>query len=179
MRSTLENPSAQWPPIDPEGWARTRNYNAKNLTESIDRFVRGIAEICRGFGVKTVAEGVETPEILTILRELGVDRAQGYHIGYIASEALKRGAVRIEPSQAAQDAYIAQLRSRAIDNSTYVNECTPSYFNNEGDQVKKRSIFGEPYNSYYDFEAMLGQWRDAGKLEGLVLTREAELEPAE
>ena len=30
-------------------------------------FVRGIAEICRGFGVKTVAEGVETAEILTIL----------------------------------------------------------------------------------------------------------------
>ncbi len=49
-------------------------------------FVRGIAEICRGFGVKTVAEGVETPEILTILRELGVDRAQGYHIGYPAIE---------------------------------------------------------------------------------------------
>lgn len=45
-------------------------------------FVRGIAEICRGFGVKTVAEGVETPEILSILRELGVDRAQGFHVGY-------------------------------------------------------------------------------------------------
>jgi diguanylate cyclase (GGDEF)-like protein len=49
-------------------------------------FVRGIAEICRGFGVKTVAEGVETPEILTILKELGVDRAQGYHIGFPALE---------------------------------------------------------------------------------------------
>lgn len=49
-------------------------------------FVRGIAEICRGFGVKTVAEGVETAEILTILRELGVDRAQGYFIGYPALE---------------------------------------------------------------------------------------------
>ena len=49
-------------------------------------FVRGIAEICRGFGVKTVAEGVETPEILEILRELGVDRAQGYHIGYPVAE---------------------------------------------------------------------------------------------
>jgi EAL domain-containing protein (putative c-di-GMP-specific phosphodiesterase class I) len=44
-------------------------------------FVRGIAEICRGYGVRTVAEGVETMEILTILRELGVDRAQGYQIG--------------------------------------------------------------------------------------------------
>ena len=49
-------------------------------------FVRGIAEICRGFGVKTVAEGVETPEILEILRELGVDRAQGYHVGYPSLE---------------------------------------------------------------------------------------------
>ncbi len=49
-------------------------------------FVRGIAEICRGFGVKTVAEGVETPEILEILRELGVDRAQGYHVGHPALE---------------------------------------------------------------------------------------------
>jgi diguanylate cyclase (GGDEF)-like protein len=49
-------------------------------------FVRGIAEICRGFGVKTVAEGVETPEILEILRELGVDRAQGYHVGHPSLE---------------------------------------------------------------------------------------------
>lgn len=44
-------------------------------------FVRGLADICRGLGIRSVAEGVETPEILSILRELGVDRAQGYFIG--------------------------------------------------------------------------------------------------
>jgi len=44
-------------------------------------FVRGIAEICRELGVKTVAEGVETGTILSILTELGVDRAQGHLIG--------------------------------------------------------------------------------------------------
>ena len=44
-------------------------------------FVRGITEICRGLGVKTVAEGVESQDILEILAVLGVDRAQGYHIG--------------------------------------------------------------------------------------------------
>lgn len=49
-------------------------------------FVRGIAEICRGLGVKTVAEGVETAAILGILKELGVDRAQGYYIGRPAPE---------------------------------------------------------------------------------------------
>ncbi len=45
-------------------------------------FVRGITEICRGLGVKTVAEGVESREILEIVASLGVDRAQGYHIGH-------------------------------------------------------------------------------------------------
>ncbi len=45
-------------------------------------FVRGITEICRGLGVKTVAEGVESQDILEILAVLGVDRAQGYHIGH-------------------------------------------------------------------------------------------------
>lgn len=45
-------------------------------------FVRGITEICRGLGVKTVAEGVESREILEIVGSLGVDRAQGHHIGH-------------------------------------------------------------------------------------------------
>jgi len=97
---------------------------------------------------------------------------QGFHIGYIASEALKRGAATIEPSQAAQDAYIKHLRSVAIDNSTWVTECTPSYFNNEGDQKKKRFIFGEPWGEgYYAFEDMLKKWRDKGDLQGLVLSK--------
>lgn len=96
--------------------------------------------------------------------------AQGRHIGYIASQALKRGAETVEPSQAAQDAYIQRLRSVAVDNSTFVNECTPSYFNNEGDENKVRHIFGEPWGpGFYDFEDMLQAWRDQGDLEGLVL----------
>jgi len=45
-------------------------------------FVRGITEICRGLGVKTVAEGVESREILDIVSTLGVDRVQGFHIGH-------------------------------------------------------------------------------------------------
>jgi diguanylate cyclase (GGDEF)-like protein len=45
-------------------------------------FVRGMAGICRGLGVKTVAEGVESEDVMDILPELGVDRAQGWHVGY-------------------------------------------------------------------------------------------------
>ena len=90
------------------------------------------------------------------------------------------GAEVIEPSKEAQEAYIRHLRSVAVDNSEYVNECTPSYFNNEGDQQKKRGIFGEPWgHGYYAFTDMLAAWREAGELEGLNLSFEPVSEPAE
>ena len=49
---------------------------------SADRdIVRGLVSIARSLGHRTVAEGVEDAATLTALRELGVDEAQGYHIG--------------------------------------------------------------------------------------------------
>ncbi len=38
LRNTLEDPSRAWPPIDPEGWARDRNYVEDNLPEAVERF---------------------------------------------------------------------------------------------------------------------------------------------
>jgi PAS domain S-box-containing protein len=43
--------------------------------------VDAVVSLARGFGLQTVAEGVEDAEALALLRELGVDFAQGYHIG--------------------------------------------------------------------------------------------------
>ena len=42
--------------------------------------VKSMHEVARSLGMKTVAEYVETPEILEHLRELGIDYAQGYAI---------------------------------------------------------------------------------------------------
>ncbi|WP_169828855.1 bifunctional diguanylate cyclase/phosphodiesterase [Marinobacterium jannaschii] len=55
----------------------------KGLAESDEEqlFVRCLSEMVRGFGMITVAEFVETPEVLNILRRLGVNYAQGYLIG--------------------------------------------------------------------------------------------------
>ena len=72
------------------------------------------------------------------------------------------------------------MRSIAVDNSEYVTECTPSYFNNEGDDTKKRHIFGEPWGEgYYAFCDFLAKWREEGELAGLVLTQCSETEPAQ
>jgi diguanylate cyclase (GGDEF)-like protein/PAS domain S-box-containing protein len=43
--------------------------------------VRGIVELCRGLGVEIAVEYVENQETLEIVKGLGVDLAQGYHIG--------------------------------------------------------------------------------------------------
>lgn len=43
--------------------------------------VEAIVGLARGFGQQTIAEGVEDAETLQLLREYGVDFAQGYHVG--------------------------------------------------------------------------------------------------
>lgn len=43
--------------------------------------VRGMVQVARGLGRKTIAECVEDGETLALLQRLGVDYAQGYHIG--------------------------------------------------------------------------------------------------
>lgn len=43
--------------------------------------VKAIVEIARGLGKKTIAEYVEEPATVGMLKELGVDMAQGFHLG--------------------------------------------------------------------------------------------------
>jgi Amt family ammonium transporter len=38
-------------------------------------------EVCAGLGIKTIAEFVPDQQTMDILRDLGVDYAQGYHLG--------------------------------------------------------------------------------------------------
>jgi EAL domain-containing protein (putative c-di-GMP-specific phosphodiesterase class I) len=49
--------------------------------EASQHVVRAVVNLAQGFGQKTVAEGVEDAETLELLRVLGVDYAQGYHLG--------------------------------------------------------------------------------------------------
>ena len=43
--------------------------------------VKGIIDIARGFGIDVVAEGVETPEQLALLKQMNCHQAQGYYLG--------------------------------------------------------------------------------------------------
>ncbi|MDD5390581.1 MAG: EAL domain-containing protein [Gallionellaceae bacterium] len=56
-------------------------------------FVRGMVEVARGLGKRTVAEFVEDEATLNLLVDLGVDMAQGYHLDRPQADhpALRRG----------------------------------------------------------------------------------------
>jgi EAL domain-containing protein (putative c-di-GMP-specific phosphodiesterase class I) len=56
--------------------------------------VHAVVALAKGFGQKTVAEGVEDAETLALLRDYGVDYAQGYFLGRPAplTETLERPA---------------------------------------------------------------------------------------
>ncbi|HEY4715866.1 MAG TPA: EAL domain-containing protein [bacterium] len=44
-------------------------------------FVKAIADVAKGMGIKTIAEFVENKETIKLLKEYGIDYAQGYAIG--------------------------------------------------------------------------------------------------
>ena len=50
-------------------------------TPASQHVVRAVVNLAHDFGHRTVAEGVEDAETLELLRDMGVDLAQGYHIG--------------------------------------------------------------------------------------------------
>ncbi|WP_367399170.1 EAL domain-containing protein [Halomonas sp. FL8] len=58
------------------------SFIQKLLDSPEDRLiVRAIADIASGFGKQTIAEFVDNPAMLPILKEYGITYAQGYHIG--------------------------------------------------------------------------------------------------
>lgn len=50
-------------------------------SERAARLLEGIVQMCRGLGMVTVAEGVETAEQHVLLQQLGVDLFQGWYFG--------------------------------------------------------------------------------------------------
>ena len=49
--------------------------------ETNQHLVKAVVSLARGLGQKTIAEGVEDADTMELLREYGVDFAQGYHLG--------------------------------------------------------------------------------------------------
>ncbi|MFW0783392.1 NAD(P)/FAD-dependent oxidoreductase [Gordonia sp. CPCC 206044] len=96
---------------------------------------------------------------------------QADHIAYIIAEAQSRGATYVEPTAEAEEEWIQTIRDNTVDNSTFVTECTPGYYNSEG-EPNGRNFLGEPYwGGFYELTELLEGWRSTGQMDGLVVEK--------
>ena len=92
------------------------------------------------------------------------------HLAHVMTELKKRGATRVEASQAAEDAWVKTIIRKARLTEDFQKSCTPGYYNNEG------HVNINPQNNTYgggpiEFFKLMKKWRAKGNLEGLELDR--------
>jgi cyclohexanone monooxygenase len=98
---------------------------------------------------------------------------QARHIAYIVAESTARGARTVEPTEAGQDAWAAQLTPPSTGGDGgggFLKSCTPGYYNNEGRSTGGNSFLGAYPRGINAFNQLLADWRAAGDLDGLELT---------
>jgi cyclohexanone monooxygenase len=89
------------------------------------------------------------------------------HIAYVVGEAKRAGAGVIEPSQAAEDAWVAEIERAAVQREAFLTDCTPGYYNYEGDLSNLNVRNGPHGGGPLTYFRILREWREKGGLEGL------------
>lgn len=89
---------------------------------------------------------------------------QAHHVAEIVAAARKRGVRYVEPTPAAQDAWLAALRKNAPDLYAFQAECTPGYYNNEG-MPRKRDAYADGPVAFHD---LLRRWREDGGMDDVL-----------
>jgi cation diffusion facilitator CzcD-associated flavoprotein CzcO len=95
---------------------------------------------------------------------------QAKHVTYMITEARSRGYNIVEPTADAEGDYVKLVRSLARMGERFYMECTPGYYNSEGEPGNKHGFFSETYGagSVKFFELLKG-WRDEGSMKGIAL----------
>ncbi|HET9629517.1 MAG TPA: NAD(P)/FAD-dependent oxidoreductase [Novosphingobium sp.] len=90
------------------------------------------------------------------------------HLVHIISETEKRGALTVEPSAEAVEGFLEDFWKHKRGANRYWAECTPGFFNNEGNVKNNNGFFADSYGGgirkfFRNFQA----WRDSGDMVGM------------
>jgi diguanylate cyclase (GGDEF)-like protein len=79
-----------WSQLKPE-IVKIDKYFTKNISAHGDKLktIQALQQIAAIFGTELVAEGIETPEDLRVLRDMGITYGQGYFLGHPDRKPLK------------------------------------------------------------------------------------------
>lgn len=95
---------------------------------------------------------------------------QAEHVAHILSEARSRGAERVEVTPEAEQGWVDEIRDKARLGMRFFAECTPGYYNSEGQLTNPNGFFAGIYGAGpIRFFEILEAWREDGDLPGLEL----------
>ena len=95
------------------------------------------------------------------------------HLAHIIGHTLERGARTVEVSQDAEEAWVATIVEKGLGAMGALGgaDCTPGYYNNEGQAREPSAIQAAPYGGgSIEFFQLLEQWRADGDFAGLEFT---------
>jgi len=95
---------------------------------------------------------------------------QAKHFAYLIAECQARQAKAVEPSEQAEAEWVQTIIDSAIMRQKFQEECTPGYYNNEGQPSPLAVRNGFYGKGPIAFVQLIEAWRAAGTLEGLELS---------
>jgi len=96
---------------------------------------------------------------------------QAKHVRYVLEQAREQGAETVEVTAEAEQDWIDEMKDKAKLGQRFYAECTPGYYNNEGKPGENPvGFFAGAYGAGpIRFFRLLDEWRENGRLAGLVL----------
>jgi cyclohexanone monooxygenase len=94
---------------------------------------------------------------------------QAKHIAYVVAAAQERGVQRLEATAAAEAAWVTAVIEKAGSTLEFSQNCTPGYYNNEGQPTETSRQNGFYMGGPTEFAEILESWRAEDTLSGLEL----------
>jgi cation diffusion facilitator CzcD-associated flavoprotein CzcO len=95
---------------------------------------------------------------------------QSKHIAYVLKHCADHQVRVAEASQEAEDAWVQTIIDLSIQRQKFLDECTPGYYNNEGNVQAMSTRNGSYGAGPVAFAKVLEDWRTEGSLKGLELS---------
>ena len=96
---------------------------------------------------------------------------QSVHIAYMIDHARRGNHHCLEATLEAENAWVETIKAMSVFSAKFLMECTPGYYNNEGQVEAGNSLLGSQYGGGPEaFFQILEEWREEGSLAGLNFT---------
>ena len=96
---------------------------------------------------------------------------QSIHIAHMIGHARNGNHHCLEATLEAENAWVETIKAMSVFNAKFLMECTPGYYNNEGQVEAGNSLIGSQYGGGPEaFFQILKEWREEGSLAGLNFT---------